>query len=98
MSQFALSQASSDFIVPPIDTTARSAQPKRLPPLTLMYWLLIISANTIGETLGDLISMPPINLGYALSTVILMGLFIVAVIAAVWTKAQHQWLYWTVVI
>ena len=97
MSQLSLSQVSSDFTAPPIDRDVRAAEPKRLPPLHLMYWLLIISANTIGETLGDLISMT-LNVGYAWSTIILMAMFVIAVIAAVWTKVQHQWLYWTVII
>jgi len=70
---------------------------KRLPDINLLYWLLIISANTIGETAGDLISMT-FNVGYAWSTVILFGLFFAAVGVAVWTKIQHQSIYWIVII
>jgi len=70
---------------------------KRLPDINLMYWLLIISANTIGETAGDLISMT-FHVGYAWSTVILMLMFAVAVAVAVWTKIQHQSIYWIVII
>jgi uncharacterized membrane-anchored protein len=58
---------------------------------------LIISANTIGETAGDLISMT-FNVGYAWSTVILLMMFAVAVGVAVWTKIQHQSIYWIVII
>ncbi len=97
MAQISMSQLPSNVIHPTLDYETPDRQAKRLPPINIMYWLLIISANTIGETLGDLISMT-FKVGYAWSTVILMGLFAVAVIAAVWTKVQHAWLYWIVII
>ncbi len=97
MAQISMSQLPTNVINPPLDSEACTSQPKRLLPIDLMYWLLIISANTIGETLGDLISMT-FNVGYAWTTVILMAMFAIAVVAAVWTKVQHAWLYWIVII
>lgn len=41
---------------------------KHLPKINLFYWSLIISANTMGETAGDLISQT-FNLGYGVGTI-----------------------------
>lgn len=41
---------------------------KHLPKINLFYWSLIISANTMGETAGDLISQT-FNLGYGGGTI-----------------------------
>ena len=35
---------------------------KKLPPIDVFYWIMIISANTIGETAGDLLSMTQIDI------------------------------------
>ena len=70
---------------------------KKLPSIDPLYWLMIISANTIGESGGDLISMS-MNLGYAASTAILVGLFALAVGVALWTKAQHPSVYWITIV
>lgn len=69
---------------------------KHLPKINLFYWLLIISANTMGETAGDLISQT-FNLGYGGSTVALIVLFIIATILSINSKNQKPILYWTVI-
>jgi uncharacterized membrane-anchored protein len=69
---------------------------KRLPLIDAQYWALIISATTMGETAGDLISQS-LNLGYGGGTIFLISLFVLALIAALFSKIQHQALYWTVI-
>lgn len=70
---------------------------KKLPAIEPLYWVMIISANTIGESGGDLISMS-LNLGYAAATVALVSLFIVAMLIAMWTRVQHPSIYWVTII
>jgi uncharacterized membrane-anchored protein len=70
---------------------------KKLPQIDALYWAMIISANTIGESGGDLISQT-FNLGYLASTILLVGLFAFAVAVAVSTKAQHASIYWITII
>ena len=70
---------------------------KKLPTIDPLYWVMIVSANTIGESGGDLISVS-IKLGYAASTAILVALFALAVIVALWTKSQHASIYWITII
>jgi uncharacterized membrane-anchored protein len=69
----------------------------KLPPLTAMYWLLKIAATTVGETGGDLLSMT-MEVGYAISTLILMSLFFLSAAGQLFAKRHHPWLYWTVIL
>jgi len=69
----------------------------KVPEVTLVFWVIKILATTLGETGGDSLSMS-LNLGYAVSSFIFIGIFAVAVIAQISAKAFHPWLYWLVVI
>lgn len=69
----------------------------KLPALTAIYWLLKITATTVGETAGDLLSMT-MEVGYALSTIILMSLFFISAAGQLLAKRHHPWLYWTVIL
>src|SRR4051812_27814462 len=69
----------------------------KLPPVDLSFWIMVITATTLGETAGDLLSMT-MKLGYALSSVILVSLFAVALAIQLSTKSQHRGLFWTVII
>lgn len=69
---------------------------KHLPKINLFYWALIISANTMGETAGDLISQT-FHLGYGGGTIALLGLFLIALTISIYSKSQNPLLYWTVI-
>ena len=69
----------------------------KVPEVTLVFWFIKILATTLGETGGDAVSMS-MDLGYAVSSFIFIGIFVVAVIAQISAKAFHPWLYWLVVI
>jgi len=69
----------------------------KLPPLTAMYWLLKIAATTLGETAGDLLSMT-MEVGYAISTIILMTLFFISAAGQLSVKRHQPWLYWAVIV
>jgi uncharacterized membrane-anchored protein len=74
-----------------------TASPNKIPEVTLAFWVIKIAATTLGETGGDALSMT-LNLGYALSTLILFGIFAVAVSAQVASKRFHPFLYWMVIV
>jgi uncharacterized membrane-anchored protein len=69
----------------------------KVPEVTLVFWVIKILATTLGETGGDAVSMS-MNLGYAVSSFIFIGIFVVAVIAQIAAKKFHPFLYWLVVI
>jgi uncharacterized membrane-anchored protein len=69
----------------------------KVPEVTLGFWIIKIIATTLGETGGDALSMT-MNFGYLLSTIIFIGIFLVAVIVQIKAKTFHKFLYWTVVV
>jgi uncharacterized membrane-anchored protein len=69
----------------------------KVPEVTLVFWIIKIVATTLGETGGDAVSMS-MNLGYAVSSFIFIGIFVLAVIAQISAKAFHPFLYWFVVV
>ena len=69
----------------------------KVPEVTLGFWTIKILATTLGETGGDSLSMS-LNLGYAISSLIFIGVFIAAVMAQIKAKAFHPLLYWFVIV
>ena len=65
--------------------------------VTASFWVIKIAGTTLGETAGDLLSMT-MNLGYALSSVILLGTFLAALVAQVLSRTFKPALFRTVVL
>lgn len=66
---------------------------KKLPTIDATYWAMIVSATTIGETGGDLISMS-LGLGYGWSTLVLLTLFALASAVELALPRRTAALYW----
>jgi uncharacterized membrane-anchored protein len=56
-----------------------------------------VAATTLGETGGDAVSMT-MNLGYAVSSLIFLTLFIVMAGLQLFSKSYHPFLYWSVIV
>jgi uncharacterized membrane-anchored protein len=69
----------------------------KVPEVTLIFWIIKVLATTLGETGGDAVSMS-MNLGYAISSFIFIGIFAAAVIAQISAKKFRPFLYWFVVV
>ncbi len=69
----------------------------KLPEITLFFWIMKICATTLGETAGDLLSMT-LNVGYAVSSMILISIFVVTLAGQLVSKHYHPLLYWTVIL
>lgn len=69
----------------------------KLPQITLVFWIMKICATTLGETAGDLVSMT-LGLGYAFSSLLLAGLFALALSAQLYSTRYHPLLYWLVIV
>jgi hypothetical protein len=63
----------------------------KLPEITIRFWIDKIVATTLGETGGDAVSMS-LRLGYSVASLILIGIFIVAVAAQISAKSFHPFL------
>jgi uncharacterized membrane-anchored protein len=69
----------------------------KVPAVTLGFWIIKIVATTLGETGGDAVSMT-LNWGYALSSTLFIGIFIVAVASQIKARRFHPLLYWAVIV
>ena len=69
----------------------------KLPQIAAAFWVMKISATTLGETAGDLLSMT-LNVGYAQSSLILVSGFLVSLVAQLLARRYHPALYWTVIL
>ncbi|AHG41501.1 membrane protein [Pseudomonas syringae CC1557] len=69
----------------------------KLPQITLAFWIMKICATTLGETAGDLLSMT-LNVGYAVSSVILISLFAATLVTQLASRRYHPMLYWLVIL
>lgn len=72
-------------------------QLNKVAEITLLFWLMKIVATTLGETLGDFLSMT-LDLGYLTALGITLGLFVVCVLLQISTRKYVPVLYWMVII
>jgi uncharacterized membrane-anchored protein len=69
----------------------------KLPAITFSFWIMKICATTLGETAGDLLSMT-LNVGYAVSTIILLSFFFSTAIVQLSTRKYRPVIYWAVIL
>ena len=69
----------------------------KLPAITVAFWIMKICATTLGETAGDLLSMT-MNVGYGVSSAILIGFFMATLLAQLFTKRHIPVIYWSVIL
>jgi hypothetical protein len=69
----------------------------KVPEITFAFSVMKICATTLGETAGDLLSMT-LNVGYAASSLILIGAFLVTLLAQLGSRSFHPFLYWGVIL
>ena len=69
----------------------------KVPHVTLGFWAIKVLATTLGETGGDALSMT-LNLGYAVSTLIFLALFLFALTFQIRARGYHPACYWPVVV
>jgi|SRR5581483_6174886 len=70
---------------------------KKLPQVTALFWVMKIAATTLGETGGDLLAQT-LHIGYALSSLLFIGLFVASLTTQLNAKRFHPALYWTVIV
>src|SRR5690349_2037264 len=70
---------------------------RKLPEVTLAFWVMKIAATTLGETAGDLFAQT-LKLGYFLTTVALFAIFVVTLVIQLRAGRYHPFFYWTVIL
>ncbi|WP_223649648.1 hypothetical protein [Hymenobacter psoromatis] len=70
---------------------------KKIPEVTLLFWIMKICATTLGETGGDLLAQT-LKVGYAVSSLLFIGFFLVALAGQLAARRYVPWLYWAVIL
>ncbi|MEV4135535.1 hypothetical protein AB0J72_25570 [Dactylosporangium sp. NPDC049742] len=70
---------------------------KKLPEVTLAFWIMKIAATTLGETAGDLFAQT-LKLGYFLTTIALFGIFVITLLVQLRSRRYNPFCYWTVIL
>ncbi len=81
----------------PNNASVANDHANKVAKVTALFWVMKIAATTLGETAGDLFSMT-LNVGYAISSLVLLGIFAVTLIAQLRSRQFHPALYWTVIL
>lgn len=69
----------------------------KVPAVTLGFWIIKVSATTLGETGGDTVTMT-LNFGYLTGTAIFLTILAALVVAQVAAKKFHPVLYWATIV
>ncbi|WP_217555772.1 hypothetical protein [Streptomyces sp. GbtcB6] len=70
---------------------------KKLPEVTLAFWVMKTAATTLGETAGDLFAQT-LKLGYFITTVLLFLIFVVTLVVQLRSLRYNPFFYWTVIL
>ncbi|MFC7265204.1 COG4705 family protein [Streptomyces lutosisoli] len=92
----------SELVTDPSVTGPRAADPgtyvmKKLPEVTLAFWVMKIAATTLGETAGDLFAQT-LKLGYFLTTILLFLIFVITLVVQLRSRRYNPFFYWTVIL
>ena len=69
----------------------------KVPEVTLVFWIIKIAATTLGETGGDAVTMT-LHWGYLIGTAIFFSLLVIFVVAQIFAKTFHPFMYWATII
>lgn len=81
---------------PPAPSAGRAALSK-LPEITLYFWIMKILCTTLGETGGDQLAQT-MKIGYLVTSVVLVGFFLVSVLIQLRIDRLLPAVYWTVIL
>ena len=70
---------------------------RKLPHVTLLFWILKTLAVTLGETAGDFLGIT-LKIGYVVTAVIFLVFFLIVVVVQVRAKRFHSALFWAVIL
>ncbi|MFF3462680.1 COG4705 family protein [Streptomyces sp. NPDC002619] len=76
---------------------ARKSVVRKLPEVTLVFWIMKIAATTLGETAGDLFAQT-LKIGYFLTTIALFLVFVVTLVVQLRSRRYNPFFYWTVIL
>ncbi|MCK9897735.1 hypothetical protein [Frankia sp. AgB32] len=70
---------------------------KKLPAVTLAFWIMKVAATTLGETAGDLFAQT-LKIGYFMTTVALFAIFVATLAIQLRSRRYNPFCYWAVIL
>jgi diguanylate cyclase (GGDEF)-like protein len=70
---------------------------RKIPQVTLLFWIINIAATTLGETGGDTVTST-LNWGYLVGAALFLSLLVAFVILQITTKKFYPYLYWATIV
>lgn len=77
--------------------TSTSSAPNRVPEVTVDFWLIKVMAVTMGETAADYLAVN-LGLGLTVTSLIMAGILVVALVLQFAQKRYVPWAYWLAVV
>lgn len=78
-------------------TLAAEAAPNRVPQVAVDFWLIKLMAVTVGETAADYLAVN-LGLGLPLTSIIMTGILVLALVLQFAQKRYVPWVYWLAVV
>ena len=69
----------------------------KVPEVTIYFWIIKVLATTVGETFADYLSTT-MNLGLVVTSYVMTGLFVAALVVQLMTRRYIPPVYWLVVV
>ncbi len=95
--QYESTSANSLLLPLPKHIGMTSSTLNKVAKVTIYFWIMKICATTLGETGGDLLSMT-MNVGYGVSSLILLGFFFITLLIQLASNKYHPMIYWLVIV
>src|SRR5581483_11890432 len=80
------------------ETATGRASLNKLPMVTALFWVIKITATTLGESVSNYFAITPLKLGYATSAGIFIVLFAVTLILQMKADRFHPAVFWSVIL
>ena len=84
-----------------MDTTlfngSQIAWPNKVPAITISFWVIKIMSTTVGETGADFLAVN-VGWGQVVTSLVMAGLLVAALVAQLCTRRYTPWIYWLTVV
>ena len=80
------------------NTITGTTQVSKLPMVTALFWVIKIVATTLGESVSNYVAITPLHLGYAVSAVMFVALFAVALVLQMKANRFRPPVFWSVIL
>jgi uncharacterized membrane-anchored protein len=71
--------------------------PNKVPAITISFWVIKVMSTTVGETGADFLAVNA-GWGQAVTSLVMAGLLVAALVTQLCTRRYTPWIYWLTVV